>query len=196
MDCVIDDFNIIIKLFNNLKKSIIFYISEIKKLYSETVTGGNIESSINKFKNILSTFINSFIYFCKYKLSDNTNVIYFLLNMYVDTIRIKDIQYSKQGLICRYFIPSIILNSDNDTFYTNIKLNIYNEVTGGVDICSYDLIDPYDLKRSARIGIRLFMPMLGLIGYDIGYGFDSAGYGDGITPWGWDHHLIFGGTFN
>ena len=148
MDCVIDDFNIIIKLFNNLKESIIFYISEIKKLYSETVTGGNIESSINKFKNILSTFINSFIYFCNYKLSDNTNVIYFLLNMYVDTIRIKDIQYSKQGLICRYFIPSIILNSDNDTFYTNIKLNIYNEVTGGVDICSYDLIDPYDLTNN------------------------------------------------
>ena len=34
------------------------------------------------------------------------------------------------------------------------------------------------------------MPMLGLIGYDIGYGFDPSGIGNDNSPWGWDHHLI------
>ena len=31
-----------------------------------------------------------------------------------------------------------------------------------------------DLKRSAGIGFRLYMPMLGVLGYDMGYGFDST----------------------
>ena len=38
----------------------------------------------------------------------------------------------------------------------------------------YDIIKLTDLKRSAGIGIRLFMPMLGTLGYDIGYGFDDT----------------------
>ena len=52
------------------------------------------------------------------------------------------------------------------------------------------------MKRSAGLGIRLFMPMLGLIGYDIGYGFDPSGIGNDNSPWGWDHHLIFGAGIN
>ena len=40
------------------------------------------------------------------------------------------------------------------------------------------------------------MPMLGLIGYDIGYGFDPSGIGSDSSPWGWDHHLIFGAGIN
>jgi len=35
-----------------------------------------------------------------------------------------------------------------------------------------------------------------LIGYDIGYGFDPSAFGDENKPWGWDHHLIFGGPVN
>ena len=60
----------------------------------------------------------------------------------------------------------------------------------------YETIDPFNLKRSAGFGVRLFMPMLGLIGYDIGYGFDSSTFGEDNIPWGWDHHLIFGATTN
>ena len=52
------------------------------------------------------------------------------------------------------------------------------------------------MKRSAGIGVRLFMPMLGLIGYDIGYGFDSSSHGSDNSAWGWDHHLIFGAGIN
>ena len=39
----------------------------------------------------------------------------------------------------------------------------------------FSSIDPFDLKRSAGIGVRLFMPTLGMLGYDIGYGFDNVG---------------------
>ncbi|NPV13796.1 outer membrane protein assembly factor BamA [candidate division WOR-3 bacterium] len=45
-----------------------------------------------------------------------------------------------------------------------------------------------DLKRGAGIGVRLEIPMLGLIGFDFGYGFDKA------RP-GWEPHFQLGTTF-
>ena len=63
----------------------------------------------------------------------------------------------------------------------------------------FDIIDPYDLKRSAGVGVRVFIPMLGMLGYDIGYGFDSTDYDKYINgndiPHGWEYHLIFGMPF-
>ena len=58
--------------------------------------------------------------------------------------------------------------------------------------------DPFDLKRSAGMGIRVFIPMLGMLGYDIGYGFDYTDYDElyrGTEPHGWEYHLIFGMPF-
>ncbi|WP_420153943.1 outer membrane protein assembly factor BamA [Siphonobacter sp.] len=37
---------------------------------------------------------------------------------------------------------------------------------------SYKYFNPFDLKRSAGIGARIFMPAFGMIGIDYGYGFD------------------------
>ncbi len=45
-----------------------------------------------------------------------------------------------------------------------------------------------DLKRGAGVGVRLEIPMLGLIGFDFGYGFDKA------RP-GWEPHFQLGTTF-
>lgn len=45
-----------------------------------------------------------------------------------------------------------------------------------------------DQKRGAGIGVRLEIPMLGLIGFDIGYGFDKY-------PQSWEPHFQFGTTF-
>lgn len=45
-----------------------------------------------------------------------------------------------------------------------------------------------DLKRGAGLGIRLEIPMLGLIGFDLGYGFDKP------RP-GWEPHFQLGTTF-
>jgi len=59
----------------------------------------------------------------------------------------------------------------------------------------FDSVDIFDLKRSLGIGFRIYMPMLGMLGYDVGYGFDSI-YEDSNTPSGWEHHLIFGMPMN
>ena len=56
-------------------------------------------------------------------------------------------------------------------------------------------LDPFDLKRSAGFGIRIFIPMLGMLGYDIGYGFDYTDYDNSTEPHGWEYHLIFGMPF-
>ena len=59
----------------------------------------------------------------------------------------------------------------------------------------FNSVDIFDLKRSLGIGVRVYMPMLGLLGYDVGYGFDSI-YEDSNSPAGWEHHLIFGMPMN
>ncbi|MGD1947970.1 MAG: outer membrane protein assembly factor [Croceivirga sp.] len=57
--------------------------------------------------------------------------------------------------------------------------------------------NPFQLKRSAGAGLRIFMPAFGLLGIDFGYGFDedlrpqSVGQG----PSGWQTHFIIGQQF-
>lgn len=53
--------------------------------------------------------------------------------------------------------------------------------------------DPFDLKRSVGAGIRLFMPMLGMIGFDIGFGFDN--FDEFGNRKGWLPHFQFGRGF-
>ena len=48
---------------------------------------------------------------------------------------------------------------------------------------------PIDMKRSVGAGIRFFMPMIGMLGFDIGYGFDR------IPEPGWKTTLTFGQQF-
>jgi len=54
-------------------------------------------------------------------------------------------------------------------------------------------VNPFDLKRSAGVGARLYMPMLGMLGIDLGYGFDPLVAGG--TPSGWKTHFVFGRSF-
>ncbi len=59
----------------------------------------------------------------------------------------------------------------------------------------YDLgeFNPFEMHRSAGIGGRLFVPMLGLVGIDFGYGFDPV---QGNTEAaGWNYHIVFGQQF-
>ncbi len=66
---------------------------------------------------------------------------------------------------------------------------------------SHDMLEPFYLertgpltfKRSAGAGIRFFMPMIGMLGFDIGYGFDDV-TGDG-KPVGWKTTITFGQQF-
>jgi len=51
--------------------------------------------------------------------------------------------------------------------------------------------DPFDLRRSVGAGIRLFMPMIGIIGIDFGYGFDHYNQ-YGKREGQWKVHFQFG----
>jgi len=44
---------------------------------------------------------------------------------------------------------------------------------GGNNWGTYKEFNPFDLKRSAGVGARIFMPAFGLLGIDWGYGFDK-----------------------
>ena len=37
----------------------------------------------------------------------------------------------------------------------------------------YKKYNPFKVKRSAGLGVRIFLPMFGLLGLDYGFGFDS-----------------------
>lgn len=57
----------------------------------------------------------------------------------------------------------------------------------------FEELNPFNLKRSAGVGLRVFMPAFGLLGIDFAYGFDPAtGIGD---PSGWQTHFVIGQQF-
>jgi len=53
--------------------------------------------------------------------------------------------------------------------------------------------DTFSLKRSAGAGIRFFMPMIGMLGFDVGYGFDDIS--GNHKPEGWTYTITFGQPF-
>ncbi|WP_127138310.1 outer membrane protein assembly factor BamA [Flagellimonas oceanensis] len=55
--------------------------------------------------------------------------------------------------------------------------------------------NPFELKRSAGVGLRIFMPAFGLLGIDFGYGFDSDARPGSVGPSGWQTHFIIGQQF-
>lgn len=67
----------------------------------------------------------------------------------------------------------------------------------GNSFSNFQEFNPFLIKRSAGVGLRIFMPAFGLLGIDFGYGFDedlrpqSAGSG----PSGWQTHFIIGQQF-
>lgn len=62
-----------------------------------------------------------------------------------------------------------------------------------------NMVDPFNLRRSVGVGARVMMPMLGILGYDIAYGFDSS-VEEFLTgnngAHGWEYHFIFGMPIN
>ncbi len=66
-------------------------------------------------------------------------------------------------------------------------------IEGGSSYNNFRDFDPFLLKRSAGIGVRLFMPQFGLLGIDFGHGFDPLP--NQSTKHGWETHFIFGQNF-
>ena len=59
---------------------------------------------------------------------------------------------------------------------------------------SFREFDPFNSKRSAGLGVRIFMPAFGLLGIDFAYGFDNTNP-NSTTPNGWETHFIIGQRF-
>jgi outer membrane protein insertion porin family len=53
--------------------------------------------------------------------------------------------------------------------------------------------NPFDLKRSAGVGVRIFLPMIGLMGFDWAYGFDKTPNSSKVS--GSQFHFILGQEF-
>jgi outer membrane protein insertion porin family len=67
---------------------------------------------------------------------------------------------------------------------------------GGNAYNNFQEFSPFQLKRSAGVGLRIFMPAFGLLGIDFGYGFDDDYRPDNrVGPSGWQTHFVIGQQF-
>jgi outer membrane protein insertion porin family len=91
--------------------------------------------------------------------------------------------YNKFSLELRYPI----------TLGAAAKIFALTFVEAGDSIDSFRNFDPFNLYRSAGAGLRIFMPAFGLLGIDLGYGFDRLP--GAAAPNGWETHFIIGQQF-
>ncbi|MCK5442457.1 MAG: outer membrane protein assembly factor BamA, partial [Maribacter sp.] len=66
---------------------------------------------------------------------------------------------------------------------------------GGNSFSNFQQFNPFQIKRSAGLGLRIFMPAFGLLGIDFGYGFDQDYRSNSTGPSGWQTHFIIGQQF-
>ncbi len=80
-------------------------------------------------------------------------------------------------------------------FSLNPSATIYGLafLEGGNAWRSIDNFNPFQIKRSAGIGVRVFLPMFGLLGIDWGYGLDPQPGESG--PHGSEFHFVMGQQF-
>jgi outer membrane protein insertion porin family len=91
--------------------------------------------------------------------------------------------YSRLGMELRY--PLMLENSTSIYILGFVEAgNAWQEIKN---------FTPFDLKRSAGVGVRIFLPMVGMMGIDWGYGFDKV---FGSTQYGGSNfHFILGQEF-
>lgn len=98
-------------------------------------------------------------------------------------------------------------SSDGGTIYNKFSLELRYPITlgqqakiygltfieGGASFDSFRDYNPFNISRSAGLGLRIFMPAFGLLGIDFGYGFDPVP--GTTTKNGWETHFIIGQQF-
>ncbi len=91
--------------------------------------------------------------------------------------------YTRLGLELRY---PLMLEASTSIYALGF-------VEGGNTWTKVSKFDPFDLKRSAGVGLRIFLPQIGMMGIDWAYGFDkvfgSSSYG------GSQFHFVLGQEF-
>jgi outer membrane protein insertion porin family len=91
--------------------------------------------------------------------------------------------YNKFSLELRYPI----------TLGQGAKIYALTFMEAGSSVNSFRDFDPFNLQRSAGLGIRIFMPAFGLLGIDFGKPFDPLPGQNQIG--GWETHFIIGQQF-
>jgi outer membrane protein insertion porin family len=64
---------------------------------------------------------------------------------------------------------------------------------GGKAWSRYEDFNPFDIYRSVGAGVRIFLPMFGMIGLDYGYGFDEVPFQSGVNKG--NFHFLLGQQF-
>ncbi len=120
-------------------------------------------------------------------------------------------QYALDGremIALRGYENQSLSDNDGSTVYNKFSLELRYPITlkpsasifalgfleAGNGYSNFREFNPFNSKRSAGFGIRIFMPAFGLLGIDFGYGFDSATDND-LNPHGWETHFIIGQQF-
>ncbi len=113
----------------------------------------------------------------------------------------------RESIQLRGYPNQSLSSQDGGTVYNKFSLELRHPITLGAQAKIYGLLfleggasfdnfkdyNPFNLKRSAGLGIRLFMPAFGLLGIDFGHGFDPL---PGQTvKHGWETHFIIGQQF-
>ena len=114
----------------------------------------------------------------------------------------------RETIALRGYENQSLSSRDGSTIYNKFSLELRYPITlkptasiyaltfleAGNGYNSFSDFNPFNSKRSAGGGIRIFMPAFGLLGIDFGYGFDGANDGE-IGPHGWETHFIIGQQF-
>jgi len=113
----------------------------------------------------------------------------------------------RETVALRGYPNQALSSQDGGTIYNKFSLELRYPISlgaqakiyalafleGGASYDNFRDYNPFALKRSAGIGIRLFMPAFGLLGIDFGHGFDPIP-GSTIKN-GWETHFIIGQQF-
>lgn len=113
----------------------------------------------------------------------------------------------RESIALRGYPNQSLSSQDGGTIYNKFSLELRYPITlkasakiyglsfleGGASYNSFRDYNPFDIKRSAGLGIRIFMPAFGLLGIDFGYGFDPLP-GETVKH-GWETHFIIGQQF-
>ncbi len=91
--------------------------------------------------------------------------------------------YNKFSLELRYPI----------TLKASAKIYALGFLEGGASFNNFRDYNPFNVNRSAGLGVRIFMPAFGLLGIDFGHGFDPLP--GQTTKHGWETHFIIGQQF-
>ncbi|QKX05186.1 BamA/TamA family outer membrane protein [Aquimarina sp. TRL1] len=116
--------------------------------------------------------------------------------------------YPNQSLVPQSRSNNPELIDDGATIYNKYSLELRYPITlkpsasiymlgfleGGASYDSFRDFNPFQLNRSAGLGLRIFMPAFGLLGIDFGYGLDPIP-GTNTGPNGWETHFIIGQQF-